>query len=436
MSGSPNSTALAADSLIEKKELETGACEMMVRVLLSRTTANQNARNALMSLVEHEMLAEFWTTFVWNPNSPWHRLLPHGWRTQFVRRSIPEAPAAQVKSAPWRELVRLGVRGTPLQDLLCSNERPFSTTNMGVGFDRRVARRLRTVQPDIVYAYEDGALETFREARKLGIVTVVEQSSEYWRSAQAFFTEDAERSPEFANLHFGLENSRAELERKDEELQLADYVIVASGHVIGTLAGVVPDKKIRIIPYGAPEVKPRAESNGESKGPLKVLFVGSLTQRKGIGYVVQAMEMLGGQAELTIVGSRLRPNPRVDDACRHWRWFESLPHARVLELMRQSDVLVLPSVSDAFGMVVTEAMANGLPVIVTPNTGASELVRDGREGFIVPVGKAESIAEKLEILHRDRATLMKMSRCAETTAAENSWANYRATWARTVRELA
>jgi glycosyltransferase involved in cell wall biosynthesis len=83
-------------------------------------------------------------------------------------------------------------------------------------------------------------------------------------------------------------------------------------------------------------------------------------------------------------------------------------------------------------MVVTEALACGLPVIVTPNVGASDLVQDGREGFVVPVCSADAIAERLQTLSRDRELLAAMSRNAQATAAENSWKSYRAHFAETL----
>lgn len=146
--------------------------------------------------------------------------------------------------------------------------------------------------------------------------------------------------------------------------------------------------------------------------------------------------MLGSQVELTLVGSRSCANVRVDAACRRWRWFASMPHAQVMDLMQASDVLLLPSLSDPFGLVVTEAMACGLPVIVTPNTGASEIVHDGREGYVVPIRRADVIASRLETLHRDRELLAEMSRQAQATAAEHSWECYRVHWASMVRSLA
>ena len=401
-------------------------------VLLSHPTGNQNVRNALRSLVEHEMLAEFWTTFVWSPESPWNLLLPDGMQAQLARRAFPEAPARQVKSVPWREVVRLGARSTPIESILCSGERPFSAIGMYRHFDGHVARRLARVQPNVVYAYEGGALQTFREAKRLGLTTVYELPSSFWYWEHKLLSEEAQRNPEFAALLPKLKDSPGHMRWKDEELSLADYILVPSEHVRETLHGVVPDEIIRVVTYGAPPVRRRMQVSLDAERPLKVLFVGALIQRKGIGYLLEAIEMLGAQVELTLVGSRFRANQRVDEACRRWRWFETVPHPRVLELMLEADVLVLPSLTEGCALVVLEAMACGLPVIVTPNTGSLAFVRNGCEGFVVPICRSDAIADSLNALHRNREMLAEMSRQAQRTAAEKSWKSYRAHWAQTV----
>jgi starch synthase len=405
-------------------------------VLLSHPTGNQNVRNALLSLVEHDMLAEFWTTIAWNEQSRWNPLLPGGLRAQLIRRSYPFAPKHRVNSLPWREAVRVGLRGTPFARSLSTGERPFSIITVYRHLDRRVARRVAQLQPGIVYAYEGGALQTFREAKKRGAVSIYEYPSAYWQWLHVLFREEAERNPQFAGLLSSLAVPLAHLEWKEEELRRADYVVVPSAFVKRTLAGVVPETRMLVIPYGAPEVKQRKRIHPDPGQPLKVLFAGALSQRKGIAYVLQAIRMLGTQVDFTMVGSRLGANPVVDQACREHRWFETLPHQQVLNEMLNADVLVLPSLSDAFGLVVTEALACGLPVIVTPNTGASEIVQDGRDGFLVPIGDAEAIADRLQALHRDRELLAEMSMQAQATAKENSWENYRATWARAVESVA
>jgi glycosyltransferase involved in cell wall biosynthesis len=402
------------------------------RVLISHPTGNQNVRNALASLAERGMLSEFWTTVAWDAQSHWNRLLPAGMRTLLERRAYAEAPRDRIKCVPFREIVRLCAKPAFLNGLLTSGERPFSIIGVYRHFDGKVAQRIRSLRPDVVYAYEGGARETFREAKRLGIKTIYELTSSYWYWVRDLLTQEAERSPEFAGLLPNLVDSASHLEWKDEELALADYVFVASEHVRRTLAGAVPEEKIRVVHYGAPAIRRRERIATDPAQPLRVLFVGVLVQHKGIGYLLDAIDRLGSQVELTLVGRRFRANTRVDEACRRWRWFETLPHSRVMDVMMESDVLLLPSLGEGFGLVVTEALACGLPVIVTPNVGASDLVHDGREGFVVPAGSADLIAERLHTLHHDRELLAAMSRNAHATAAEKSWELYRSNFAEAV----
>lgn len=405
------------------------------KVLLSHPTGNQNVRNALRSLVEHEMLAEFWTTVTWDLQSPWNRLLPSRLRTQLARRSFSEAPAQQVKSAPFREAIRLGARSTPGWKLLCTKERPFSIIGVHRHLDGRVARQIESVQANLVYSYEGEALQSFREAKRLGITTCYEVPSSYWHWEQNLFSDEARRNPQFAGLLPQLKDPAGHIRWKDEELALADYVFVPSEHVRGTLRGVVDESKIRVITYGAPLPRSGKRTSLDGSRPLKVLFVGSLHQRKGIGYLIEAVDLIRDRVELTLVGRRYAPNLRVDEACSRWRWIQSVPHSMVLELMQESDVLVLPSLAEGCALVVAEALACGLPVIVTPNTGTLSFVQDGREGFVVPICDADAIADRLHRLDRDRELLAEMSRQAQKTAAQNSWESYRARWADAVRSV-
>jgi glycosyltransferase involved in cell wall biosynthesis len=300
-------------------------------------------------------------------------------------------------------------------------------------FDGQVARRVRTTQLDAVYAYEGGALLTFREARKAGVATFYELPSSHWYWENKLLAEEAQRNPQFAGLLPKLRDSKTHMEWKDEELRLADFVIVPSHHVRNTLVGVVPLEKIRVVGYGAPSVRHRKGRASDARRPLKVLFVGALTQRKGIGYLLDAVDTLGSEVELTLVGGRVAANARVDAACERWRWLERVSHAEVLNLMLEADVLVLPSLAEGCALVVLEAAACGLPVIVTPNTGALEFVRDGCEGYAVPICSSEAIADRLHSLHENREMLASMSRNAHATAAGRSWESYRAKLAATVR---
>ena len=224
----------------------------------------------------------------------------------------------------------------------------------------------------------------------------------------------------------GLADSADKLARKDQELALADAVIVPSAYVRSTLelhqACTTP---IHVVPFGSPAPlagPPAASPNGE---PLRVLYVGSLGQRKGLSYLLEAIEALGDTVRLTLIG---RPTAGhcgpLDAALQLHHWVETLPHPQILEQMRLHDVLVFPTLFDGFGLVITEALSQGLPVITTVHSGAPECIRDGVEGFIVPIRDSQAIAERLQQLAGDRDRLAAMRQACLRRAAELSWARY------------
>jgi len=154
--------------------------------------------------------------------------------------------------------------------------------------------------------------------------------------------------------------------------------------------------------------------------------VGSLGQRKGLSYLLKAIDMLGSSAvELTLVGQPPSGNcGPLRTALTTHRHLVSLAHASVLAEMRRHDVFVFPSLFEGFGLVLLEAMSQGLPVITTAHTGGPDFMTDGQDGFLVPIRSAAAIAEKLELLHQNRDRLAQMSEAALNTARLSSWMDY------------
>jgi glycosyltransferase involved in cell wall biosynthesis len=250
----------------------------------------------------------------------------------------------------------------------------------------------------------------------------------YWRAAHRILSEEAERRPEWAATMPGLSDPPEKLERKDEELRLADKVLVASSFTKHTLAECpFPVGETIVIPYGADEeTAGLAESPRESAGRLRVLFVGGLSQRKGIADLFEAVAKLGGHVELTVIGKKAGGDcPALDTNLSRHRWIPSLPREGILAEMRNHDVLVFPSLFEGFGLVVTEALSQGLPVITTPHTCGPDIMEDCIDGFIVPIRNPEAIAEKLEHLASDRSHLAEMSQAALKKARSLSWVEYR-----------
>jgi starch synthase len=407
-------------------------------LLFTHPTGNANVRHAALGLHRAGLIDEFWTCLNYRGTSPLSRLLPGGVRTQLARRSFPDALQPHLHAHPWREAARLFAHRAGFNSLVRHETGRFSVDAVYHSLDRRVARRLREKNFTGLYAYEDGAVCGFREAKKRGVKTLYDLPIGYWRAARELLLEEAQREPAWASTLIGNDDSPAKTARKDEELALADRVYVASSYTLKTLASAPGfSAPVEVIPYGAP-LRPataprRAERDGS--GPLRVIFVGSLGQRKGLSYLFNACRSLGSAVELTIIGTLpLQPCAALEAELKRERvrWIPSCPHAEVLAEMAAHDVFVFPSLFEGFGLVLLEAMAMGLPIVATPHTAAPDLIDDGQEGFLVPIRSAEAIAEKLALLHSDRALINAMGARAVTRAASFTWENYGARLAASV----
>lgn len=404
-------------------------------ILFSHPTGNANVREAARALSDAGLLTEFWTSIYWPAGHSLNRFFPRSLKLQLSRRAFPHVSKDQVRSYPWVEVGRLLARELNISSLLRHEAGCFSIDAVYRSLDSKVAARIRT-ETNIqgVYAYEDGALATFRAARRLGIKTIYELPIGYWRSYREFMREEAALEPEWAITLQASHDSDEKLQRKDEELALATHIIVASEFVRSTLRKADHvGAPISIIPYGAPSESWLATERAERSRKLRVLFVGTLTQRKGVSYLLKAVAQLSSQVELTLVGRRVAECPALDRALRVHRWIPSLPHAALLKEMGRHDVMVFPSLFEGFALVLLEAMSQGLPVITTPHTAAPEFISEGQDGFVVPIRDPAAIVEKLELLLLDPHRLADMSHAARCKTAQHSWRRYHHRLANTVR---
>ena len=155
-----------------------------------------------------------------------------------------------------------------------------------------------------MYSYEDGARETFVEAKSQGLKCIYELPIGYWRIARNIFKEEAELNPDWASTLPGLKDSSDKLLRKDDELDLADSIVVASEFVKSTLKfNTYANKNVFVIPYCSP-VNLTLNEPIHHKGKLRVLYVGSLTQRKGLSYAIEAVNALKSRVTFTLIGQK------------------------------------------------------------------------------------------------------------------------------------
>ena len=169
---------------------------------------------------------------------------------------------------------------------------------------------------------------------------------------------------------------------------------------------------------------------------MRFLFAGTLTQRKGLADLFAAMKLLAAkEVELVVMGSHLCPLGWYREQFPRFTYEATRPHPDVLELMRTCDVLVLPSIVEGRALVQQEAMACGLPIIVTKNAGGDDLITGGETGFLVPIRSPEAIAEKINWCATNRVSIAGMAIAAQRRASELTWSGYGETILAAIRSL-
>lgn len=349
---------------------------------------------------------------------------------EIKRRSFASQLKSKTRVWPWYELGRLLAAKARLKNLTKHESGLFCIDSVYQEFDKHVASTLQAKKnpsQKAIYAYEDGAEFSFHKAKNLGLECLYDLPIGYWRTAKRLMDKEAQKWPEWSATLTGLHNSEGKLARKDRELSLADRIFVASQFTADSLKDY-PGKlaPVEVIPYGFPEVaEQKNHSYYKGKGGLKLLFVGGLTQRKGIANLFAAVEPLGHHVKLTVVGQKTNADcPVLDAALAKHRWIPSLPHNEILKLMQAHDVLVFPSLFEGFGLVITEAMSQGTPVITTERTAGPDIIENGNNGWLIEAGSTIALQQAIETLLSSPKIIPEAGKAAMETARDRTWRDY------------
>jgi len=266
---------------------------------------------------------------------------------------------------------------------------------------------------DTVIAFSSAALETFEVARAHGVVTVLDHATAQRDLEMAAVAKEEERFPGWAaEPALRDPDLDAYAERQCLERGLADRILCGSSFVATALAndGKTDPSKLRVLPLGiAPNPDNTNHGLTRTRDELHVLFVGNEGLRKGLGYLLEAVGQLKSRrVRLRVAGNPGYSETGMSELRKHCEDCRSVPRDDMRRLYQWADVLVLPSISDTFGMVILEAMAAGLAVIASPASGGPDVIRDGLDGWIVPLRDSAAIADKLERLATNRDLAVEM----------------------------
>lgn len=395
-------------------------------VLVHHPGTNHLAYELVAGLQQGGYACDFHTGFFYKRDGALSRavaVLPEGLRArverELRRRAHAGVDSARVHLRPSPEIVHIAMgRFGATQDRLA---RVIGWRNEIL--DRAVAKVVRRDKPRVVIGHDGSALHAGRAAHEVGAAAILNQVVGHVAAAHEIFREEAVRAPEFAETMVTTPDWI--VARHEAEIREADGILVPSDYVLDTLVarGASPER-IHVLPYGV-DIERFRPAPREADGTFRILFVGQLSQRKGIRYLLEAVQRLKlPNAELVVVGKMLGSESAFAPYRGVFRHVTHVPYHEVHRLFQTADIFVYPSLHEGSAFATYEALASGLPIVTTKNSGS--VARDGQEGFVVPIRDVEALMDRIERLYRDPVLRATMARAARDRATEFTWAHYRA----------
>jgi len=378
-----------------------------------------------LALHEAGLLEKLVTDFYFPLDQPWFantfgRLLPS---QVLQRRFCPWLPSEKVRStaAALPAIVATRILGRV-------NLYPVSDGILG-----RAARRLARRAGASVFAYSTYASEALKELASRECPRVLFQMHPHPITARRIINEELKAAPlAAASLLREHEMSipPAVFERLAGEPSLADTIVVASSFCRSSLLenGISP-QRVWVVPYGVDSARFPAKSwRQPTHGPLRLVFLGSIIQRKGVAYLLEAMKYLRNEPVELVLCGRIAPDAQL---LRHYADCAveiklGLSHTQVVQELQSADLFVFPSLLEGFGHAILEAMSCGLAAVTMPNTCVPDVTVEGERGSIVPIRNPVALADRIAWALDHRKRVAEIGREAAAQARRFTWQPFRA----------
>ena len=332
--------------------------------------------------------------------------------TSFVKRIDKEQiPASKIKTFPLLALPhKLGM----------------DTFLWNTIFDKLVAKSImRNKEYQFFIGWSSTALHSMRKAESMEKIVLLERGSTHILWQQKILKEEYERQ--------GLPPFKIDervVEKELEEYEVADYIVTPSIFAKRSfLAHGFSKHKIFVNNFGANHFFQPSVSISPSNRKFRILFLGTLSVRKGIPYLIKALRKLPFHSSLYEVWFIGQPTaevvPLMKPYLENWVFHGHVNHTILPTYINQCDVAVLPSLEEGLAMVIPQCLKCGIPVIASTNTGGQDIIENGFNGFILPIRTINPIIEHLTSLFENPKKLNEMKANARNHAAEHlNWAQY------------
>jgi glycosyltransferase involved in cell wall biosynthesis len=306
-------------------------------------------------------------------------------------------------------------------------------------FGKKIAKYCIKNNVKALISFDNNSSIPFKKLEGKKIIRILDVSAANRLFVQNIYNNDIKLCGNFAKT-FGsnqlIKNEKL-IRRHEEELKYSDYFIVASHFVKKSIQfHGISESKIKIVPYGVDSSKfIFTKKNVSENEKIRFLFVGNISEIKGIYYLLQAFKEINNKdIIINIVGG-----DGNDDIYKPYKefsnFFGTIRRDKMPEIYTNHDVLIFPSLADGFGLSIMEALSSGLPCIVTENSGASDIITNYENGFIIPIQDVNAIKEKVLWFVNNKKEIEIMSIKARDLAEKYDWARYYNQYANTIIEI-
>ena len=397
----------------------------MKKVIIVHPGANQNFRNAALSLASSAKLFYLITSVNIPSNLAIKAIFPRSFCNLLEKRRFPVHIEEQILQFPKIQLLKFLCEANKLFDRIASllflN---LSNDALYEYIDKKTSHFIQKKAPafDTVYCYEDGAKHSFVAAKSLNKECIYELPIGYWRQFEMLMQYERQISSSWFHSAPLVFSSQKKI-NKDLEISLADKIIVPSSYVEESLR-LHPgfSAKVYKLPYGCPPPISAKSRYWSDSGRLKLLFVGGLTQRKGLSYLNKIFHAVSDFCDLTVIGSGTKNETNCELLSKS-KWYTNLTHKQVIQAMIHHDILLLPSLHEGMSLATLEALSCGMAVLVTRNSGTSDIITNGIDGFVSNIRDTQSMIRSIVKL-RDHKILKSVGLAALDKARENNWDVY------------
>ena len=389
-----------------------------MKILLSNPSL-QYSKHTFKSLHQagHEVL--FATAYWYRPNRLIEKLVGLTSMDNYIKRySDASIPAQLVQTRIWVTFFHFIIKFIPID----VEQKSYWEDRL---HDQWVAKFIKKWKPDLIIGYEKSALKSFYAADTVGAIKWLDLAQVHPNTIASL----REQLPFFKSITGTDQLFATVSELKEKEYEQANKITCLSQFAANTLmeAGI-NSNKILINPLGFDEsiFYEDVQKGKAQKMPLHFIYTGIITKRKGVELLLETFAQLPNHlAKLTLIGPAGDATATLNKFLENNNIFYQ-PYLNQQELanaLRSADVFVFPSFLDSWAVVVLEAMASGLPVIVTNNAGAAQLV-NVKNGIVVPVGNKEALLNAMFNFIQFPNLISVMGRSAAAIAKEHTWNKY------------